>query len=554
MKVQQAANQPPVFRTLANTPGDQPPAPEAPKDSFASAVGKETVRTAVSYANAFGTVTGGAVGVAAMVPSMYAGVLGGAVVGAALGGGFGPVIASVGSSGAMNFIGTTFTTLGVGAKAGMLIGGLAGASGGWTVGNKVGGLVGKLPGAALGAPVGALKGGWNHLQGETGAALPGAPKPSEPQAPKQTDLNKMSGVGKFAASVVSGVGLLGGATGGAAIGAGVMGAGNLVSGLLAKDVTLSAITGAAAGGAIGGAIIFGVIGAVGGWNLVKAGEGAIKGMVNKVHQGQAWLELDKKETLLNEQENKLNSLEAGTNKAHTEAVADIKNRTQELDGRQGVVGDKEGEVSFKNANQEKLSGERSEELYKDEKSRLVKGEAGLNGEKVRLDGEKQRIDTKEKEVPELVLQRSTKMLKALENDLEGKYQDRKGKLEERDRQLQREEANIPVVVQQKVDAELKPIKQDIERTKDQAVNLRRDANSARSEGSNMMAQVPGTLNQAQSERDRANRLDREADNLQPTFDGLRGEVDRSRNQLESKHQNNAGLVRDLEQCQASHKK
>ena len=100
----------------------------------------------------------------------------------------------------------------------------------------------------------------------------------------------------------------------------------------------------------------------------------------------------------------------------------------------------------------------------------------------------------------------------------------------------------------------KVVKHEGEQAKVAVRNLRRDANSARSEGSNMMAQVPGTLNQAQSERDRANRLDREADNLQPTFDGLRSEVDRSRNQLESKHQNNAGLVRDLEQCQASHKK
>jgi len=554
MKVQQAAQQPPVLRTLTSNPGNEPPAPEGPKDSFASAVGKESVRTAVSYANAFGTVAGGAVGVASMVPAMYAGVLGGAVVGAALGGGFGPVIASVGSSGALNFIGQTFTTVGVGAKAGMILGGLAGASGGWTVGNTVGGLAGKIPGAVIGAPVGALKGGWNHLQGEVGATLPGGSKPTEPQAPKQDDLNKFSGVGKFAASVVGGVGLLGGAVGGAAIGAGVMSAGSLASGLIAKDLTLSAMTGAAQAGAIGGAIVFGVICAVGGWNLVKAGEGAIRGSINKIHQGQQWLELDKKENLLNEQEAKLNQLEASTTKAHTEALADIKSRTQELDQRQGVIGDKEGEVSYKTANREKLSGDRSEELYKDEKGRLVKGEASLNGEKVRLDGEKQRIDTKEKEVPELVLQRSTKLLRNLENELEGKYQDRKGRLEERDRQLQREEANIPSVVQQKVDAELRPLRDDIQRTKGQAENLRSDANAARREGSNMMAQVPGVLNSAQQERERADRLDREADNLQPSFDRLKSDVDRSRNELESKHSHNAGLRRDLEQCEASHKK
>lgn len=549
MKVQQANT--PVLRTLANTPGNQPPAPEGPKDSFGGAVGKESMRTAVSFANAFGTVTGGAVGVASMVPAMYAGVLGGAVVGAALGGGFGPVIASVGSSGALNFIGQTFTTIGIGAKAGMIVGGLAGASGGWTVGNVVGGLAGKIPGAVVGAGVGAAKGGWNHVQGEVGAALPGPAKPSEPQAPKKDDLNKMSGVGKFAASVVAGTGLLGGAVGGAALGAGVMSAGSLAGGLLAQNLTLSAMTGAAATGAIFGGVVFGVIGAVGGWNLVKAGEATIKGAINKVHQGQQWLELDKKENMLNEQEGKLNALETSTNKAHTEAVADIKNRTQELDGRQGTVGDKEAEVKLKNANQDKLSGDRSEELYKDEKSRLVKGEANQNAEKVRLDGEKMRVDSKEKQVPELVLQRSTKMLKDLENGLEAKYQDRKGKLEDRDRQLQREEANIPSVVAQKVDAELKPIRQDIDRTRNQAQNLSAQAQSDRREANNMQAQVPGVLSQAQNERDRAGQLDREADNLQPTFDRSKNEVDRSRNDLERKHSDNAGLRRDLEQCKAN---
>jgi hypothetical protein len=552
MKVQQANT--PVLRTLANTPGNnQPPAPEGPKDSFGGAVAKETARTAISYANAFGTVTGGAVGVASMVPALYAGVLGGAVVGAALGGGFGPVIASVGSHGALNFIGQTFTTVGIGAKAGMIVGGLAGASGGWTVGNVVGGLAGKVPGAVVGAGVGALKGGWNHVQGEVGAALPGPAKPNEPVAPKQDDLNKMSGVGKFAASVVAGTGLLGGAVGGAALGAGVMSAGSLAGGLMAHNLTLSAMTGAAASGAIFGGVIFGVIGAVGGWNLVKAGEATIKGAINKVHQGQQWLELDKKENVLNEQEGKLNTLEASTNKAHTEAVADIKNRTQELDGRQGTVGDKEAEVAMKNKNVDKLSSDRSEELYKDEKGRLVKGEADQNAEKVRLDGEKLRIDSKEKQVPELVLQASNKKLKDLENGLEANYQDRKGKLEDRDRQLQREEANIPTVVAQNVDNQLKPIRQDIDRTRDQANSLSNKAQSDRQQANSMQAQVPGVLAQAQNERDRAGQLDRDADNLQPQFDRLNNDVTRSRNELESKHNDNAGLRRDLEACQASHK-
>lgn len=549
----QTANTAPLMRSLSSPPSSDPPNPQGPKDSFAKDVGKESLRTAVGYANAFGTVTGGAVGVASMVPAMYAGVLGGAVFGAALGGGIGPVIGAVGSHGALNFIGTAFSTAGLFAKAGMVVGGLAGASGGWTVGNTIGGLAGKLPGGAVGLGVGALKGGWNHAQGISGAALPSTDKPGEPAPAPEEDLNKMSGVGKFAASVVAGTGLLGGTIGGAALGAGVMSAGSLASGLLAKDLTWSALTGAAQGGAIGGAIIFGVIGAVGGWNLVKAGEATIKGSIKKFHEGQQWLQLDKKENRLREQKEKLDGLEASINKAHTEAVADIRNRTQELDGRQGVVGDKEAEFQLKTANEGKLATERADELYKDEKGRLVKTEGDLNREKVRLDGEKKRIDTKEEQIPQLVDQRAAQMTRDLENGLEGKYQDRKGKLGEREREIDRREAAIPSTVNQKVEAELKPLKDNISSTRRQADNLNRQADQMHSEAVHTMAQIPVVQSQTSAERDRADSLRREGDTLHGQFTQINQEVRDSRTSLEQKQTHNSGLLQDLQACQAEHK-
>jgi len=544
-----STNSQPTRRALSGTPsGDKPPSPEGPKDSFAGAIGKESVRSAVGLANAFGTVTGGAVGVASMIPALYAGVLGGAMVGAAIGGGIGPIVGAVGSSGALNFIGTTFSTAGAFAKIGMLTGGLAGASGAWSVGQSLGGLAGKVPGAVVGAGVGAVKGAWNYMEGATGAATPEV-KPDEPSKPKKQDLNEFSGVGKFAASVVAGTGLLAGVTGGATLGAGVMSAGSLTAGLLAKDLTWSALTGAAQAGAIGGAIAFGIIGAVGGWNLVKAGESFIKGSINKVHQGQQWLELDKRENLLKAEEGKLNELEASTAKANAQAQADVKKRTQELDGRDGAIKEGEADYAHKTSHKDELITERGDELYRGEKTRLVKTEGELNARKVTLDGEESRINQKEKDVPVLTEQRAKRLLADLENKLEANYQGRKGKLDDRERDVNRREANIPNVVEQNVAAELNPIKNNIASTKRETDQIEDRTDQTRRNTSSTLGQVPMVQGQAQSERSRADRLDREADNLQPSKDRLLSDVNQSRSQLEQKHNDNNRLRDDLRECQ-----
>lgn len=285
MRIQQANNftTPQLIRTQ-----NQPPAPETPPTPGGGdpqppqekvSIGKEGLRTAIAWGNATGTVTGGATALATTIGGLYMGVLGGAIVGGVLGGGLGPVFGAISGGGAMGFIGTSFKTLGIAAKAGVVLGGAAGAAGTWSVGQKLGEVAGKTvafgPGFVAGA-IGAVgKKAEEVATGEPGGDVqePSAPKPKP--KPKKNDLNQMSGIGKTVAAGVGGFGMLAGGAGGFVAGAGIASTGSLINGLLAHNVTLSNITGAALAGGITGGIAMGLMGAVGGWKLVKLGESVI---------------------------------------------------------------------------------------------------------------------------------------------------------------------------------------------------------------------------------------------------------------------------------------
>ncbi|MBS2040573.1 hypothetical protein JST97_36640 [bacterium] len=267
MKILNASPQVPTSVTLPTLP--QPPSqpPDPPKESFVHSGGREAVRNAVRWGNATSTVLGGAGALTLATGSLYAGVLGGAVVGSALGLGAGPVVASLGSSGALSFLGTTFTTAGLAAKTGIVLGGAAMAAGAWGIGGSLGSAIGKPVGALLGAPVGFAQGVWGHMEGATPAAP--APAPASAPKPPVLDLNNMSGATKMMAMGIGGMGLLAGGAGGAILGASVASTHNLVQGLLAHNVTLAAITGAAGIGALIGAGAGAVIGGKGGFELAK---------------------------------------------------------------------------------------------------------------------------------------------------------------------------------------------------------------------------------------------------------------------------------------------
>jgi len=267
----------PMRSLHAPTPEGSPPTPagpsnpQPPQDSFIQSGGREAMRNAVRWGNATSTVLGGAGALTLATGSLYAGVLGGAVVGSALGMGAGPVVASLGSNGALDFLGTTFGTAGVAAKAGIILGGAAMAAGAWGIGSSLGSAVGKPAGALLGAPVGFAQGIWGHMEGAT----PSAPeKPAPKEAPKALDLNNMTGATKVMAMGLGGAGLLAGGAGGAILGASVTSAHSLVQGLLAHNVTLASITGAAGIGAAVGAAAGAVIGGKGGFELAKGAQKA----------------------------------------------------------------------------------------------------------------------------------------------------------------------------------------------------------------------------------------------------------------------------------------
>ena len=271
MNVQIPLAQLPVRSLTQQPPHSPPPSPEPggnppPRESFMQSGGREAIHNAVRWGNATSTVLGGAGALTLATGSLYAGVLGGAVVGSALGMGAGPVVASLGSSGALDFLGTTFGTAGVVAKAGIVIGGAAMAAGAWGIGSSLGSAVGKPVGALLGAPVGFAQGVWDHMEGAAPAEIP-APKPKE-KAPL-LDLNNMSGVTKVVAMGLGGAGLLAGGAGGAVLGASVTSAHSLVQGLLAHNVTLASISGAAGIGAAVGAAAGALIGGKGGFELAK---------------------------------------------------------------------------------------------------------------------------------------------------------------------------------------------------------------------------------------------------------------------------------------------
>lgn len=275
MKIQTSPQVP--VRSL-NAPPDTPPTsstppPDEPKESFAAAGGREAVRNAVRWGNATSTVLGGAGALTLATGSLYAGVLGGAVIGSAMGMGAGPVVASLGSSGALDFLGTTFGTAGLAAKAGMVLGGAAMAAGAWGIGASIGSGVGKPVGAVLGLPVGFAKGVWGHMEGATPAKQAEKPVAQGEQAPL-LDLNEMTGATKVMAMGLGGAGLLAGGAGGAILGASVTSTHSLIQGLMAHNVSLTAITGAAGLGAAVGAAAGALIGGKGGFELAKGVQSA----------------------------------------------------------------------------------------------------------------------------------------------------------------------------------------------------------------------------------------------------------------------------------------
>ncbi len=101
---------------------------------------------------------GGAVGLAGLTAGLYAGAAGGAIFLGALGAGIGPVLASVSTKGLLAFLGTSFATTGVMAKAGIAMGGVATGLGAFQIARKTANVIAKVPGMMIGGIIGLATG------------------------------------------------------------------------------------------------------------------------------------------------------------------------------------------------------------------------------------------------------------------------------------------------------------------------------------------------------------------------------------------------------------
>ena len=144
------------------------PAAAPPKDSFVRTVLNEAKSTAVKVGNITSSSVGGALGIAGLTAGLYAGAAGGAIFLGALGAGIGPVLASVSTKGLLSFLGTSFATTTMAAKAGIAIGGVATGVGAFQIARKSAELIGKLPGMLIGGIVGLGTGTIHAIENKLG--------------------------------------------------------------------------------------------------------------------------------------------------------------------------------------------------------------------------------------------------------------------------------------------------------------------------------------------------------------------------------------------------
>jgi hypothetical protein len=240
-----------------------------PESGFMKNVGTYGMHNGVRWGNGVGAVSSYLGGAALGSAGLYAGVVGGSAAGVAVGLGVAPAIAAVGSSGALDFVRTTFSTTGTLIQAGMVLGGAAVALGAWEVGSSLGKAAGTPVGFVIGGPIGLTEGAWKQMQGHPMPVVThGAPS----KAPEVNafDLNEFKGISAVPVGVLGAVGAASGGLGGAVLGGAVVSGATLLEMALAQNVTLSALSGPAMMGAMVGGGVGLLLGARGGFRMGKA--------------------------------------------------------------------------------------------------------------------------------------------------------------------------------------------------------------------------------------------------------------------------------------------
>lgn len=558
-------------RALNAAPADKgesaPPPP--PGDNYKPGVGTIALRTGISWGNATGTVVGGATGLATVTGALYAGVLGGAIVGSLTGAGFGPVLSSVTSHGAMDFIGRSFSTASFFAKTGMVMGGVAGAAGAWQVGNGIGNAVGKAAGFIPGTVVGAAKGAWAKAEDAAhggGSTPPPAPKEEKPSLLKTsfTDLNNMSGGMKLYASVLGGVGMLSGAVGGATLGASVASAGSLLHGLAASNVTWSTIGAAGvAGGVVGGAL-FAAIGGLGGFTAAKASKhlwdvtgGKLLGMAHQgsESQNEKGKRLEAEKAALETREDTLKADAEGKRESY-------RVETKKLDERESQIHaaevDVQGRLDGINGKIESAGQAQYKERAGQPDAQTGESLVAWNGRLETFDGQLKATDKAQREreggIDKTIKDRSDakfaedrKPIERHYDELNGQLNAKEGQLNERDRSI---DSRIDAGVRDGVAAQKPGLESDLRNAQEDKYRAQGRYDSAETERGSAVAQ----LGAAQSQYNTAHS---EAENNKARVNRLRGDIrnleqDRDSLQAEHRQADAAGqqLERDLAACKS----
>lgn len=569
MKLQSVSPQMNIPQTLTK---NQPPAPNdppPPQDGFKPSLGQTAIKTGIAWGNATGTVLGGATGLATVTGALYAGVLGGAIVGSLTGAGFGPVLSSVTSHGALDFVGRTFATAGFFAKAGMVIGGVSGAAGAWQVGNGIGNAVGKAAGFVPGAVVGGVQGLWAKAENAAGGGEgpPPAAKEEKPGFLKTnfTDLNNMKGGMKLYASILGGVGMLSGAVGGFTLGASVASAGSLVSGLLASNVSLSSIGAAGmAGGIIGGAL-FAAVGGLGGFTAAKASKklwdhtgGKLLGMAQGDKESQT-----AKAKRLNEKKEALDARE-GTLKADAESKrAYYREETKKLDEREDGIAKNEASVKGR---LDEINGKieaGGQALYADKASKpdAQTGESlvAWDGRLKKFDGTlkefAQQLKTKEAGLDAQIVKESDAKFAEDRKPVEKRYDGLQGELNAKETGLNERKRQIDVKIetgyQAGVAAQKPPLQQELRYAQDDRDRAQQDNYEAQRDKSNAAAQ----LSSAQSQYSQAHNDAEAAEGRVNRLNSAIRDLNDQKSNLEAEHRQadntTSELQRKLQECRNS---
>ena len=378
------------------------------------------------------------------------------------------------------------------------------------------------------------------LGGKKEAAAP-APKDQVSIGAGAAKSDKPGAIRKAFNSMVSGVGLGSGVIGGGLLGASVAGAGTIVEGLLASNFAWAAVGAAGITGGVVGAALFGIAGAYGGWKLAEGIGKGVKWVGNKIFQGKKFVELQKKEELLKDQEAKLKKAAADLTQETDKAQKYHETKAKELDERENSLNNRDTKLAEKEKNLDKIIDERSDAMYEAKSADLREWEGKLNERESGLAKWEKEIIQREKDVNKHIEDGAQNLYNKRKVGLEEEYKLRQGRLDVRDSELKKKEDNVENIISSRVEKQLKPLRKEWQqkldnarRYEDEAADKKnradreyREAQNERMEAERYKSDAYRERQEARSERERYSRLNAQ-------LEGERGQIESDKRRLMQK--------------------